>query len=119
MDPTNASSKQLLSAYKSLSTKRLFSFPATGTVSYGGTKLGPVVLDTCPSSAATGSICHKVTATFQLTYKPSDFANGVPPLLDIVQFVQDSIDEGNLDCDLEALFPSSPIKVTDGGGCQK
>ena len=88
-------------------------------MTYGGTKLGPIVLETCSSSAATGSICHKVTATFELTYKPSDFATGSPPLLDIVQFIQDAINVGNLDCDLEALFPSTPLKVTDGGGCKK
>ena len=118
MDPTNASSKQLLAAYKSLSTKRLYSFFTKGAVTYVGTKLGPIVVDVCPSTAISGSICHKVTASSQVTYS-SSYVAGTNPLFDFFQFTQDAIDVGDLDCDLEALFPSSPLNITDGGGCKK
>jgi hypothetical protein len=112
-DPTNSAATQLLAAFTALMNKRMATFTASAPLRYGSTKLGAINSVACPSSAAAGSICHAVAASFQLNYTANLFTT--PPGAGAGQAVQDAINAGDLDCILETF--STVLQVTTGGGC--
>jgi hypothetical protein len=78
--------------------------------------LSSATVKTCSSTAPSGSVCHAVTATYQYTYKTTDFST--KPETITAQKVQDQINAGNMACTLKRLYPNSLLKVTTGGGCK-
>lgn len=117
MTASSAPQKQLLAAYSALVKKRIATFQAQGPLNFVGVKIGPIADDSCLSGVAAGSKCHAVTVTFQVTYKPGDFT--VAPGSALVNWVQDAINAGQLDCELKTLYPNSIVSVTTGGICKK
>jgi hypothetical protein len=110
-------SQELLDAYKSLVTKRfaIFASTAGGPLKLGDIRLGTLTVVPCPTSVPVGSVCNAVAPTFLMNYTSSDFAT--PPAQPAVQSVQNAINSGELDCELERLYPSSVAQITTGGGC--
>jgi hypothetical protein len=117
MNASGASQKQLLAAYDALVKKRMATFQAQGPLNYLGVKIGPIADDSCLSGAAAGSKCHAVTVTFQVSYIPTDFT--VAPGSALVNWVQNAINAGELDCELKRLYPRTILSVTTGGTCKK
>jgi len=107
IDPSSSASANLLAAYISLVEARVNIYLSQGTLSYGDYKITKVSLVTCPTGYPSGSVCNSITAIFQLNYTASDFAT--EPATPISNFVQDAINQGQLDCELEKLTAALQI----------
>ena len=113
MDPNNKSTKELHAAFDAFSIQILKAHSFLQSVTYHGSKLGPFTLAMCPSNAAVESICHYVSATFEITYNPSDVE-----LYNIGHYFDAEVYKGGLDCKLRSLYPSAILRITNGGECQ-
>jgi hypothetical protein len=112
---SSTANKQLLAAYDSLVKKRLNTFSSEGPLTYVGVKAVSAADDSSMCSVyASGSKCHYVSASFQFSYKASDFTTA--PGSAVVNYVQDGINAGLLGCELKKLYPSSLMTVTTGAG---
>ena len=71
----------------------------------------------CPETAPEGSICLDATTKFVLLIDTNFNADSDLVVTEAASLVQNRIDQGDLQCELDALFPTSVIVIETGGGC--
>lgn len=109
--PTSQAHSQLVAAYQSLVKKNLkIAFHNANTLTYLGTAtLGTVKTITCVNLASTYK-CNIVPAISRFNYNASNF--DTPPAPAVANYIQMKINYGDLQKELNALYPGTPIIIT-------